>query len=138
MFFLIFIPQFLSLFYLGFSLRSLIDMPFASEKPICVVLFASIIELIFLLCADVHDLEGIFDQIVLYFVIKGRIGCETGRVVNLDDIGVTLVVNHDIKTENVEAHVARVVFRLWKFILVAHQRQTWDYGFYYSIFDLFF
>lgn len=120
----IFISLRLGLGYLLVALPALEDVPLARDQPLRVVVLAFGDQLALLLGVDVHEHEGVLDKTVLDLVVEWGVGGETGRVVDLDHVGLTLVIDHHIQAQDVEAHVAGVVLRLAELVLVGHQGQA--------------
>jgi len=63
----------------------------------------------FSLLRQAKHLDRIPNQISLYLLIDWRIGTETWTVVDFEQIWFTLVVQHDVKAQYVEAHRVLVV-----------------------------
>lgn len=85
---------------------------------------------------DIHQFERILDEIKLYLVIEGRIGGEAGRVVDLQQDGLSRTIQHDVQTQYVEAHIPGIVLRLAAAILMGHEGQAADDRFYRHVIDL--
>ena len=102
------------------SFPPLKDLPLASQQPFLIDVFGLVDQLVFSLDVDVHQFKGIFDQIILYFVVERSVGRETRRVIDLQQYRLSFVIEHHVQPQNVETHVTAVIFRLRAFILMAH------------------
>lgn len=59
-------------------------------------------EKLLLLVTAVEAVQGVYDQILLHKEIQGRLGAETGRVVDFDQHGLKLAGYQNIKPQYLE------------------------------------
>lgn len=60
---------------------------------------------------EVEQADGVRDQVLLNLEIQGGVGAEGGGVVDLQDPGLKVRVEHNVETEDLEAH--RVLNVVW-------------------------
>ena len=72
------------------------------------------------LLAEIQQLEGILDDVLFDFVIEGGVGGEGRRLVDFDEPGPEVLVDHDVEAEDLEAHRVIVVVRLARAVDVSH------------------
>lgn len=90
-------------------------------NPLALVVIGLPNELLLGFLIDVHEHQSVLDQVELDKVVQGRISRKTGRVVDLQHVGVQTLVNHHIDAQDMEAHVAVLVVGLGELVLVADQ-----------------
>jgi len=95
------LPQLLGSHFLSF-LRSYLSL--ALDGPALEFEGFLLFVLHFLEVTQVEQLDHVSDQILLHLEIKWRISAEGGRMVDLDDPGLELLVKEDIEAEDLEAH----------------------------------
>ncbi len=61
---------------------------------------------------NVHEYQGILDEVALHQFIEGTLATETGGVVDLQQPSFTLRINHDVKPKYLEAHIILKVMGL--------------------------
>ena len=61
---------------------------------------------------DVHEDQGVPDEALFDLAVERGVGGEAWSVVDLQDIGLALVIKHDIEPKDFEAHIIKVVVRL--------------------------
>jgi hypothetical protein len=93
---LVFVSQSLGLLDCSLSLFSLEYLSFSSKQSILAQLFSLIEELILRLDVDVHQGEGIFDEIELDFVVKWSICGETRCMINLQKYRLPFIIHHNV------------------------------------------
>jgi hypothetical protein len=112
-FFLMFRNKFLSFF--AFQ-----NVPFSSQKSGLIVFHTQVVKLSFFGDIDIHDFESVLNEGFLYFKVQGSVSGETGSMVDFKKDGLSIIFEHDIKSQNVKAHVSSVILRLAALVLVAH------------------
>jgi hypothetical protein len=130
---------FLLLNSLGLSACSFLDSQFdffAGHNPLLAGFLLHPNDLIFSLFVDVHEGEGVPDVVELDEMVKGRIRGEAGSVVDFENGWFCFVVDHDVETQQLEAHVCSVVFRLAGAVGVAEMGQTRNHGLDDAVLDL--
>lgn len=89
-----------SLPLLGSILSSL-----AGHHPLLYLSISLCLEVFLALLVDVEDGHCISNKILLNVLVKGSVCSEAGRVVDLQQVWVELVVEHDVEPQYLEAHV---------------------------------
>ena len=85
---------------------------------------------------DVEEGHCIRNKILLNVLVKGSVCSEAGRVVDLQQIWVELVVEHDVKPQYLEAHVVGEVVGVDWGDWIAQGGVTSDYRFDEDVVDL--
>jgi len=67
---------------------------------------------------EVHELDGVSNDVELELVVERRVGGERGRVVDLQQPDFVLVVDNYVHSEDLEAHVVFVVVGLATLVVV--------------------
>ena len=67
----------------------------------------------------IHQPERILYEILLDMRIEGRISCETGCMIHLNEVRFEFVVEKDIEPQDLEAHVVSKIIRLTGTIMLA-------------------
>ena len=94
----------------------------AGENP-ALVGFAGLLDgLVAGLGGDIHEEEGVADKVALDELVEGGVGGEGGRVVDLQQVDLPIGVHHEVKAEDLEAHVVGQVVGLGTAVLVL---QVW-------------
>ena len=57
------------------------------------------------LVGDVEHLEGVGDEALFDVAVEGRVGSEAGCVVDLNEVGGELVIQHHVKPQYLKAHI---------------------------------
>ncbi len=92
-------------------LRSVL-LPLTRQHPLLYLLISLHLHLLLPLLSRVDQVERVADQTLLDVAVQRRIRCEAGCVVYFQEVGVELMVDHDIKAQHLEAHVIRKVLRM--------------------------
>ena len=85
--------------------------------------------------SDIHQDEGVPDEVALNQLVDGCFGAEAGSVVNLQQVELALVVEHEVKAEDLEAHVVRRVVGLGHAVLVLQVRLSCYNCLHYCVLD---
>lgn len=67
-----------------------------------------------------HEFKGIFNQAKLDFIVKWGVSGKGGRMVDLNKLGLFLMIEHNVKSNYMKAHTVGVVFRLAALVLMCH------------------
>lgn len=73
------------------------------------------------------------DNALLNFHVQRAISGKTGHLVDFDEIGAQLVVNHNVKTQNLKAYTVFVVVRLTRTEQVQNVRLRQTHRFHYDV-----
>ena len=61
---------------------------------------------------SIHEVQCISNQIFLDVSVERSVSCETGSVVDFEEIRIEFMINHNIKSQNFKAHVIGKVIRV--------------------------
>mmetsp|Transcript_60616 Transcript_60616/g.172268 ORF Transcript_60616/g.172268 Transcript_60616/m.172268 type:complete len:245 (+) Transcript_60616:725-1459(+) len=86
--------------------------------------------------ADVQQREGVPQHLLLHYPVQLRLSGEGGRVIDLQEPGLQLVVQHDVEAEHLEAHGVLRVVRLAAVVEVREARLHGDQGLDDQVLDL--
>ena len=81
--------------------------------------------------SDTQQAEGVEKDFFFYFVVKLRISLKAGRLIDLKQPRLHLLVNEHIEAKHFKAHVERLVIRLAHSIVVLQVRLDRQQCFYY-------
>ena len=105
MLFFILIPLTCFLDDKGLSFFRSVLLSFSRHHPVLDLLISFYLHLLLPLIVDIEDVECIRYQIFLDVSIEGSVGCEAGSIVNFEEVGVELMIDHDVKAQDLEAHI---------------------------------
>jgi hypothetical protein len=54
---------------------------------------------------NIHHLKCVENYLAFHSLVYVRIGCETWALINLKEIGLQLVVEHNVNTQNLKTHL---------------------------------
>lgn len=80
-------------------------------------------ELLLAIFINVHNVESVLNDTFLDLVVKGSRSLEARGMINLNDIGLQRLGDHDINAQNMEAHATRLLLWLAVGVLVRYGRQ---------------
>ena len=69
-------------------------------------------DFIFDLLTNVHDSKRIPDIVELNMMVQRCISCETGRMVDLQNNGLSFIIYQHIKSQQLKTHIGCIVLRL--------------------------
>ena len=81
--------------------------------------------------------DCISDEFAFHFLVQRAIRCETRTVIHLKKIRLGLLVEHDIKAQNLEAHRILKVIQLALLESLRNDRLSANQGLHYYVFHLF-
>ena len=90
-----------------------------------------------LLLAQIKQPEGIRYHILLDIIIKRGVRPEGWRLVDFDEPGSKVLVNHDIEPQNLKAHRIIIIVRLARPVYMCHVRLPNYDGLHYDVFYAF-
>lgn len=102
---LIFFPNFFQLFHLYVPFLTGQFDGLACEDPALVSFFGLKYDVVASLGSHIHQNDCIPDEVALDQLIQGSVRCETGCMVDLEQINFTLGVDHEVEPKNFETHV---------------------------------
>ena len=80
-------------------------LPLASQHAFLDLPLAVVFHFFFPFVGDVEHLEGVGDEALFNVAVEGRVGSEAGCVVDLNEVGGELVVQHHVKPQHLKAHI---------------------------------
>ena len=92
-------------------------LPLASNHPLLNLLIHVLFHFFLPLITDIKQSKSIIDEIFLNVPIKRSISSEARSVVNFQQVGSQLMIQHNVESQHLEAHVISEVVRM-------HQRYT--------------
>lgn len=130
------IPKLLPLFQTLFPLFALENIPLTCFNSLFGQFLRLHKESLLVFRGNPHQLQRILDEIFLDHVIQRRPSLKRRRVINLDHNGLKIIHNHNIKPQNMEAHVPLILLRLTILILMPYRWQTTYHRLYDTLLNL--
>jgi hypothetical protein len=96
----------------GLSLFRCVFLALSRHHPILDFFVPLRLHLLLPLIVDIEDIERICNQAFLDVAVERSVGCEAGRVVDLEEVGIEFVVDHDVEAQDLEAHIVGEVVRV--------------------------
>lgn len=85
-------------------LRSIL-FAFARHHSILYFLIPTSLHLLLPFLVDVEDVQSVRDKTLLYIAVKGSVCGEAGSIVDFKQGGIEFMVNHDVKSQDLETHI---------------------------------
>jgi hypothetical protein len=116
---LVLIPLPLQLHYYSQPLILIIFDDFSCQDSDLLLMFYFLNSTIPIRCRDIHQDKSISNEVTLHQLIEGTFATKAWSVVYFNKPGLAVIVNHNVETKHLEAHIVLKVVGLTHTVLMS-------------------